>query len=118
LKIPAVRCGTSNTNAVAAKDLAHVLSLRPDLAVAKIADADETTGNTSRPSRLALRSSISSMRPSIWPMRLRPFTGDGTFTTRHKFEYYRDRLLNEDNGVQTVPVRAIHVRLSRAEVVV
>jgi len=28
--------------------------------------------------------------------------GDGTFETRHKFEYLRERLLTEDNGAQAV----------------
>jgi hypothetical protein len=28
--------------------------------------------------------------------------GDGTFTTRHKFEFLRERLLTEDNGVESV----------------
>jgi hypothetical protein len=28
--------------------------------------------------------------------------GDGTFATRHKFEFFRERLLNEDEGAQAV----------------
>jgi hypothetical protein len=85
-----------------AKDLVHVLSLRPDLPIAKITDAGGDNWEylatlPAGPEILDFFHATEHLADAIAAVH-----GDGTLTTRHKFEYYRDRLLNEDNGAETV----------------
>lgn len=75
-----------------AKDLAHVLSSRPDLKLAKIADAGgdnwEFFGTLpAGPEILDFFHATEHLAAAIAAVH-----GDHTFATRHKFEYLRERL--------------------------
>lgn len=85
-----------------AQDLAHVLSLRPDLPVAKIADAggdnwEYLDGLPEGPKILDFFHATEHLAAAIAAVH-----GDGTIATRHKFEALRERLLTEDNGATAV----------------
>lgn len=84
------------------RDLAHVLSLRPDLRVAKIADAGGD--NWAFLETLAEGPNILDFFHATEHLAsaLAAIHGDGTFATRHKFEYLRERLLTEDDGAEAV----------------
>ena len=84
------------------KDLAHVLAQRPDLRLAKIADAGgdnwEFLGTLPEgPNILDFFHATEHLASALAAVH-----GDGTFETRHKFEYLRERLLTEDNGAEVV----------------
>lgn len=84
------------------KDLAHVLSLRPDLRVAKIADAGGDNWEfleTLPPGPVILDFFHATEHLAA---ALAAVHGDGTFATRHKFEELRERLLTEDDGATSV----------------
>ena len=83
-------------------DLAHVLAQRPDLRLAKIADAGgdnwEFMGTLPEgPEILDFFHATEHLADAVAAIH-----GDGTFATRHKFEFLRERLLNEDNGATAV----------------
>lgn len=85
-----------------AKDLAHVLALRPDLPVAKITDAGGDNWEylatlPEGPEILDFFHATEHLADALASVH-----GDGTFTTRHKFEYFRERLLTEDDGAESV----------------
>lgn len=84
------------------KDLAHVLSLRPDLRLAKITDAG--SDNWAYLATLPEGPEILDFFHATEHLAaaLAAVHGDGTFETRHKFEYWRERLLMEDDGVRAV----------------
>lgn len=85
-----------------AKDLAHVLTLRPDLPVAKIADAGGDNWEyldtlPDGPRILDFFHATEHLAAALSAVH-----GDGTLATRHKFESLRERLLLEDDGAQAV----------------
>lgn len=85
-----------------AKDLAHVLALRPDLPVVKIADAggdnwEYLSNLVEGPDVLDFFHATEHLAAAIAAVH-----GDGTFATRHKFELLRERLLTEDDGARGV----------------
>jgi hypothetical protein len=84
------------------KDLAHVLSLRPDLKVAKITDAGGDNWEylatlPEGPEILDFFHATEHLADAIATVH-----GDGTTATRHKFEALRERLLTEDDGAKAV----------------
>lgn len=84
------------------KDLAHVLATRPALKVAKIADAGGDNWeffNTLPEGPTILDFFHASEHLAT---ALADAFGDGTRTTRHKFEALRDRLLEDDDGAAVV----------------
>lgn len=84
------------------KDLEHVLALRPDLRIAKIADAggDNWEFLSSLPAGPEILDFFHATEHLA--AALAAVHGDGTFETRHKFELLRHRLLTEDDGAQAV----------------
>ena len=85
-----------------AKDIAHVLALRPDIPIAKIADAGGDNWEyldtlPDGPVILDFFHASEHLADALAAVH-----GDGTFATRHKFEYLRERLLMEDNGAEAV----------------
>ena len=85
-----------------AKDLAHVLGLRPDLPVAKITDAGGDNWEylatlPEGPEILDFFHATEHLAAGIAAVH-----GDGTLATRHKFEALRERLLLEDDGAEVV----------------
>jgi hypothetical protein len=84
------------------KDLAYVLAQRPDLRLAKIADAggDNWEYFTTLPEGPTILDFFHATEHLA--AALAAIHGDGTFETRHKFEYLRERLLNEDKGAEAV----------------
>jgi hypothetical protein len=102
------------------KDLAHVLAERPDLRLAKIADAGgdnwEFLGTLpDGPEILDFFHATEHLAAAIAAVH-----GDGTLATRHKFESLRERLLMEDDGAEAV-INALvylhrkHPRVRRVE---
>jgi hypothetical protein len=84
------------------KDLAHVLALRPDLRVAKIADAGGDNWEflatlPEGPEILDFFHATEHLATALAAVH-----GDGTLATRHKFEYLRELLLTENDGVAKV----------------
>ncbi len=84
------------------KDLEHVLQQRPDLKVAKIADAggdnwEYLSSLPAGPEILDFFHATEHLAAALAAVH-----GDGTFETRHKFELLRHRLLMEDEGAQAV----------------
>lgn len=84
------------------KDLEHVLAQRPDLRLAKIADAGGDNWEyfatlPEGPEILDFFHATEHLAAAIAAVH-----GDGTFATRHKFEFLRERLLTEDDGVNAV----------------
>src|SRR5487761_2013745 len=84
------------------KDLAHVLAQRPDLRLAKIADAGgdnwEYLGSLPEgPQILDFFHATEHLAAALAAV-----FGDGTFATRHKFEELRERLLMQDDGAESV----------------
>jgi hypothetical protein len=83
-------------------DLAHVLRLRPDLRVAKIADAGNDNWEfmdtlPKGPVILDFFHATEHLFEGIASV-----LGDGTIATRHKFESLTERLRDEDDGVDAV----------------
>lgn len=83
-------------------DLHYILEQRPDLRLAKIADAGgdnwEYLGTLpAGPEILDFFHATEHLAAAIAAVH-----GDGTLTTRHKFEVLRERLLTEDDGVGAV----------------
>lgn len=106
--ISAIRFGRSPEHKKAslketlAKDLAHMLSQRPDLRLCKVADA----GNDSwefletlpqRPLILDFFHATEKLGEAVAAAY-----GDGTMETRHTFERLRERLLTEDEAATAV----------------
>lgn len=84
------------------KDLAHVLAARPELRVAKIADAggdnwEFLSALPAGPEILDFFHATEHLAAALAAVH-----GDGTFATRHKFEELRERLLGEDDGATAV----------------
>ncbi len=84
------------------KDLAHVLAQHPELKVAKITDAggdnwEYTATLPPGPEILDFFHAAEHLAAAIAAVH-----GDGTFATRHKFEFLRERLLTEDRGAEAV----------------
>jgi|HigsolmetaAR202D_1030399.scaffolds.fasta_scaffold13729_2 hypothetical protein len=100
------------------KDLAHVLASRPDLKLAKIADAGGDNWEylatlPEGPEILDFFHATEHLASAIAAVH-----GDGTFATRHKFEALRERLLTEDDGADAVInaltyLRRKHPRIKR-----
>jgi len=102
------------------KDLAHVLAARPDLRLAKIADSGSDNWQylatlPDGPEILDFYHATEHLSAAIAAVH-----GDGTFATRHKFEFLRERLLMEDKGADAV-IAAVaylhrkHPRIQRVE---
>lgn len=92
------------------KDLAHVLSLRPDLKLAKITDAggdnwEYTATLPPGPEILDFFHATEHLAAAIAAVH-----GDGTLATRHKFEFLRERLLHEDRGAEAVIRSLVHLK--------
>jgi hypothetical protein len=85
------------------KDLEHVIAQRPELRIAKIADAGGdnweylSTLPGKGPEILDFFHATEHLAAAIAAVH-----GDGTFATRHKFEFLRERLLTEDEGATAV----------------
>jgi hypothetical protein len=84
------------------KDLAHVLAHHPHLQLAKITDAgsdnwEYTATLPPGPEILDFFHATEHLGAAIAAIH-----GDGTFATRHKFEFLREKLLTEDNGAEAV----------------
>lgn len=106
--ISAVRMGRSPEHKKAtlketlAKDLSHVLALRPDLKLCKIADAGNDNWEyldtlPAGPQILDFFHATEHLSDAVAAAY-----GDGTRETRHTFERLRDRLLLEDEGAKAV----------------
>jgi hypothetical protein len=92
------------------KDLAHVLSQHPELKLAKITDAggdnwEYTATLPPGPEILDFFHATEHLAAAIAAVH-----GDGTFATRHKFEFLRERLLHEDRGAEAVINALAHLR--------
>lgn len=88
--------------ATLSKDLAHVLASQPGLKVAKIADAGSDNWEffdtlPEGPTILDFFHASEHLATALADV-----FGDGTRTTRHKFESLRDRLLEDDDGAAVV----------------
>jgi len=84
------------------KDLAHVLAQHPELRLAKITDAGSDNWEylatlPEGPEILDFFHATEHLAAAIAAIH-----GDGTFATRHKFEFLRERLLTEDTGAEAV----------------
>lgn len=84
------------------KDLAHVLASNPELRLAKIADAggDNWEFLATLPEGPEILDFFHATEHLA--AALAAVYGDGTFKTRHQFEYWRERLLTEDDGARAV----------------
>ncbi len=92
------------------KDLVHVLSQAPHLRLAKITDAggdnwEYTATLPDGPEILDFFHATEHLGAAIAAVH-----GDGTFATRHKFEFLRERLLREDRGVDAVIAALAHLQ--------
>src|SRR6266581_2124203 len=92
------------------KDIAHVLAQYPHLPVAKITDAggdnwEYTATLPAGPEILDFFHATEHLGAAIAAVH-----GDGTFATRHKFEFLRERLLNEDEGAKAVISALVHLK--------
>jgi len=92
------------------KDLAHVLAQDPHLPVAKITDAggdnwEYTATLPEGPEILDFFHATEHLGAAIAAVH-----GDGTFATRHKFEFLRERLLTEDGGAKAVVAALVHLK--------
>lgn len=92
------------------KDLAHVLAQHPDMRLAKITDAggdnwEYTATLPEGPEILDFFHATEHLAAAIAAVH-----GDGTFATRHKFEFLRERLLNEDDGAKAVVAALAHLK--------
>lgn len=102
------------------RDLEHVLAQRPGLRVAKVTDAGGDNWEylatlPEGPEILDFFHATEHLAQAIAAVH-----GDGTFTTRHKFEFLRERLLTEDEGAAAVInalayLRRTHPRIKRVE---
>lgn len=84
------------------QDLAHVLAQQPELGLAKIADAGGDNWQflstlPEGPEILDFFHATEHLAAALAAVH-----GDGTLSTRHKFESLRERLLMEDSGVDAV----------------
>jgi hypothetical protein len=102
-----------------AKDVAHVLALKPGLRLCKIADAGgdnwEFLGTLPEgPEILDFFHATEKLSAAVAAAY-----GDGTMETRHTFERLRERLLTEDNGAKIVidAVARLRQRFPRREVI-
>lgn len=96
------------------RDLEHVLAQRPDLRLAKIADAggdnwEYLSTLPDGPEILDFFHATEHLAAAIAAVH-----GDGTFATRHKFEFLRERLLTEDDGAQAVINALVYLRRKNA----
>ena len=92
------------------KDLAHVLAQHPQLRLAKITDAggdnwEYTATLPPGPEILDFFHATEHLAAAIAAIH-----GDGTFATRHKFEFLRERLLIEDDGAKAVIAALVHMK--------
>jgi hypothetical protein len=92
------------------RDLAHVLAARPELKVAKIADAGGDNWEyletlPKGPQILDFFHASEHLGDAIAAVH-----GDGTFATRHKFEFLRERLLMENEGAAAVIAALAYLR--------
>jgi hypothetical protein len=92
------------------KDLAHVLAQHPQLRLAKITDAggdnwEYTATLPPGPEILDFFHATEHLAAAISAVH-----GDGTFATRHKFEFLRERLLTEDRGAAAVISALAHLQ--------
>jgi hypothetical protein len=92
------------------KDLEHVLQQMPGLRLAKIADAGGDNWEflstlPDGPEILDFFHATEHLAAALAAVH-----GDGTFATRHKFEYLRERLLTEDDGVEAVINALVYLR--------
>ena len=92
------------------KDLAHVLAQHPQLRLAKITDAggdnwEYTATLPPGPEILDFFHATEHLAAAIAAIH-----GDGTFATRHKFEFLRERLLMEDDGAKAVIAALVHMK--------
>jgi hypothetical protein len=104
------------------KDLAHVLDKHPHLKLAKITDAggdnwEYTATLPPGPEILDFFHATEHLASAIAAVY-----GDGTFATRHKFEFLRERLLTEDRGAEAVIgalgyLRRRHPRVAKVKTV-
>jgi hypothetical protein len=88
----------------------HVLSQHPELKLAKITDAGGDNGEYTAtlppgPEILDFFHATEHLAAAIAAVH-----GDGTFATRHKFEFLRERLLHEDRGAEAVINALAHLR--------
>lgn len=100
------------------QDLDHVLAQQPGLRVAKISDAGGDNWQylatlPEGPEILDFFHATEHLAAAVAAVH-----GDGTMATRHKFEFLRERLLNEDRGVDAVInamqyLRSKHPRLRK-----
>ncbi len=84
------------------KDLAHVLAANPALRLVKITDAGGDNWEylatlPPGPEILDFFHATEHLAAALAAVH-----GDGTFKTRHQFEYWRERLLTEDDGARAV----------------
>jgi hypothetical protein len=92
------------------KDLAHVLAQHPHVRLAKITDAggdnwEYTATLPAGPEILDFFHATEHLAAAIAAVH-----GDGTITTRHKFELLRERLLTEDDGAHAVISALAHLK--------
>lgn len=92
------------------KDLAHLLAQRPGLRLAKITDAGGDNWEflatlPDGPEILDFFHATEHLADALAAVH-----GDGTFATRHKFEYLRERLLTEDRGAEAVINALVYLR--------
>lgn len=93
-----------------AKDLAHVLALRPDLRLCKVSDAGNDNWEfldtlPAGPVILDFFHATEKLGDAVAAAY-----GDGTMETRHTFERLRERLLTEDNGAKVVIDAVAHLK--------
>ncbi len=84
------------------QDVLHILALHPHLRLAKITDAggdnwEYTATLPSGPEILDFFHATEHLAEALTAIY-----GEGTFATRHKFEFLRERLLTEDRGAVAV----------------
>ena len=87
-----------------------MLSQRPDLKLAKVTDAggdnwEYTATLPAGPEILDFFHATEHLAAAIAAVH-----GDGTFATRHKFEFLRERLLHEDCGAEAVINALAHLQ--------
>lgn len=92
------------------RDLAHVLAQRPDLPIAKIADAGGDNWEffatlPEGPEILDFFHATEHLAAALAAVH-----GDGTFATRHQFEFLRERLLTEERGAEAVINALVYLR--------
>jgi hypothetical protein len=101
---------------ILSKDPAHVLSERPELRLAKITDAGGDNWEflatlPDGPEILDFFHATEHLADALAAVH-----GDGTLTTRHKFEFLRKRLLTEDDGAKAVIEALSYLRLKHPHI--